>query len=677
MSWVTGAETISTETTRATNRLAAADHATAAAIEERTLPFGHLNVRPVHASPPRRRRHASAPIEGGERYELGELIGRGGMGEVFVAYDTQLGREVAIKRLHPEHITPSSLARFLREARIQGWLDHPAIPSVYDLGRDDQGRPFFAMKRLSGITLDEILTARETEARTVHDAHRTEPQFTEQQLLRAFVEICLAIEFAHTRGVLHRDLKPANMLLGEFGEVYVFDWGVACILDEIVPATDTTRPTLELAANTVGVLGTPGYMSPEQVCGDDLDGRADVYALGCVLFEILVGRRVHPSGHAGMTSALAGVTASPSTYRDNLAPELDELCRHATAGDRRDRISSARALGEAVQRYLDGDRDLVLRRTLAQGHLETARRASEEAERATQSGDLLRSSCEAVNPGEAHLGFAATSVAMREAGRALALDPSLPGAAELVGRLMLQPAPRTPAAVAAEFEDAELPEQLRMAKVSIATYAGYACVAPLLLVFGIRDAPYLCALVAIALGNIAIATVTLVQRRAAPRIAVAIGHAAMLGLIARMFTPLFIAPGVTALMLMAYAQHPTTRQRDLVGGGALAIAAVLGVWGAEAVGWISSTTIVDGGVIQLVPPLDGLARFPIIPALCCYSILLVAVAAEFAYSVARRGRDARRELHVQAWHLRQLVSLDEAPRRTPGSTLGTRSEPAW
>lgn len=638
-----------------------ADHATATVIDPRTLPFGHLHVRPAPPAspgPPRRRRHASAPIEGGERYELGALIGRGGMGEVFAAYDAQLGREVAIKRLHPDKLTPSSLARFLREARIQGWLDHPAIPSVYDLGRDDQGRPFFAMKRLSGVTLDEILAARETNA-----DRAALPQFTEQALLRAFVEICLAIEFAHTRGVLHRDLKPANMLLGEFGEVYVFDWGVARIIDELAPATDPTRPTLDQVTNTAGVLGTPGYMSPEQVCGGELDGRADVYALGCVLFEILVGRRVHPSGLAGMTSALAGVTASPSKYRDDLAPELDDLCRRATAADRGDRISSARALGEGVQRYLDGDRDLALRRRLARAHLDMAQRASEEATHAMRSGGLRRSPNEVGITGEACLDFAATSIAMREAGRALALDPSLPGAAELVGRLMLQPAPRTPATVAAEFEDAELPEQLRMAKVSIATYAGYACVAPLLLAFGIRDAPYLCALVAIALGNIAIASVTLVQRRPAPRIVVALGHAAMVGLIARMFTPLFIAPGITALTLMAYAQHAATRRRDLASGSALAIAAVLGVWGAEALGWISATTVIDGGVIRLAPPLEGVAGFPIVPALCCYSILLVAVATEFAYSVARRGRDARRGLHVQAWHLRQLVSLDAPPRR--------------
>jgi hypothetical protein len=253
---------------------------------------------------------------------------------------------------------------------------------------------------------------------------------------------------------------------------------------------------------------------------------------------------------------------------------------------------------------------------------------------------------------------------MREAGRALALDPTQPGAAELVGRLMMQPPAHTPAAVVAEVEESRIPEQIRQAKIAIGIYAGYACMAPLLLALGIRDAPYLCALVAIASCNIAIASVTLIRRRTAPRIIVALGHAAMCGLIARMCTPLFLAPGVTAVTLMAYAQHPATRRRELLSGGVLAIAAVLGVWGAEACGWISATTIVDGGAIHLVPPLDGMAQFPIIPALCCYLILLVGVASELAYSVARRGREARCELHVQAWTLRQLVSLDEPPRHS-------------
>ena len=608
------------------------DRLTAMAIDERTWPrTGRIVIKPA---PPASGEPSGPPsptlLEGGARYELGALIGRGGMGEVFAAYDAQLGREVAIKRLHAEKLTPGALARFLREARIQGWLDHPSIPSVYELGRDDEGRPFFVMKRLSGITLDEILLARSKPGAPA--------RFGEQQLLRAFVEICLTIEFAHTRGVVHRDLKPANMLLGEFGEVYVLDWGVARAIGERDARGEPLRSTLE-PEGTVGVLGTPGYMAPEQVCSEQLDGRADVYALGCVLFEILAGRRLHPSGLAGMTSAVAGVTASPSAYRGDLAPELDELCRRATAVDRAERIGSARALGEAVQRYLDGDRDLAKRRELARHHLALARRASDLA-----------------------IGEGSASVAMREAGRALALDPAIPDAAELVSRLMIQPGTSTPPTVLAELAEAAIPEQRRMAKLAIAIYAVYAFAAPILLVLGIRDAPYLCALLAIALGNIAIAGVTLHRGRPAPRLLVALGHAAMFALIARMFTPLFLAPGVAALTLMAFAQHPTTGRRELLGASVLAAVAVFGVWGAEAVGWLSSTMTVVGGVVHLVPPLDGAEQFPIVPALACYSVFLIAVAARFSYEAVRRGRDARRELHLQAWRLRQLLPLDASVR---------------
>jgi hypothetical protein len=218
--------------------------------------------------------------------------------------------------------------------------------------------------------------------------------------------------------------------------------------------------------------------------------------------------------------------------------------------------------------------------------------------------------------------------------------------------------------VVAEIEQSEVPEQMRIAKVSIGTYVGYACLAPVLFALGIRDAPYLSALVVIALANIAIASVSLIRRRSVPRIVAAIGHAAMFALIARMFTPLFIAPGVAAVTLMAYAQGPATRHRELLGAAAFALVAVLGVLAAEALGWISATTIVEAGGIRLIPPLDGLDGFPIIPALCCYAIVVVVVVIEFTYSMARRNRDARRRLHVQAWQLRQLVSLD-APTPRP------------
>src|SRR5262245_24046955 len=154
-------------------------------------------------------------LDGGH-YRLGEKLGSSGMGEVLAAHDTLMGREVAIKRLLDDRPSVEVAARFTREAQVQGRLDHPSIPPVYELGRDGQQRPYIVMKRLSGTTLAEILS--QAEAGTA--------PYEREKLLRAFIDVCLAIEFAHTRGVIHRDLKPANIMLGEFGEVYVLDWGV-------------------------------------------------------------------------------------------------------------------------------------------------------------------------------------------------------------------------------------------------------------------------------------------------------------------------------------------------------------------------------------------------------------------------------------------------------------------
>ena len=596
------------------------DTATNRALDEVTWPrtAGDFQADDVR---PRRRGRASAPIERAARYERGALIGRGGMGEVYEAYDAQIGREVAIKVLHATKTSPSGLARFLREARIQGWLDHPAIPPVYELGHDDAGRPFFVMKRLCGITLFEVLEARRRASAPGAMA------WSEQQLLRMFVEICLAIEFAHTRGVVHCDLKPTNILLGEFGEVYVLDWGVATVLDES-PAVGEGRPTQEHEVVVEGALGTPGYMSPEQVRGDPVDSRADVYALGCILFELVAGCRLLPDGVAGLACSLGGVTAVPSDVRADVAPELDALCRRATSADRSQRIGSARMLGEAVQRYLDGDRDLATRRSLAQVHLERARRA------VTQP------------------------IAMREAGRALALDPAATGAAELVAQLMVARPTRTPPAVAAGVAQAARAELASKSRVGIAVYTGYALMAPFSFVLGVRDAPYQGALVAIACANILLAWRALTGQRL-PQVVVILGHVAMLALLARFFTPLLVAPGVAAVTVMSYAQSPLTTRRSLLAATGLAVLAVLGVWGAEACGLLSATMTVTGSTVVLTSPLGGMTTGPLVFVLVCYPIALIAIAAAISYAVATHGRAARRDLEVQAWQLRQLTSLDE------------------
>jgi serine/threonine-protein kinase len=151
------------------------------------------------------------------------------------------------------------------------------------------------MKRVSGKTLHEALA---------------EETMTRQQLLRIVIDACLAVELAHTRGVVHRDLKPANIMMGDFGEVYVLDWGAARVLGDGRAVNDIA--TLDDGTQTGPLLGTPGYMAPEQVRGEPIAGPADVYALGAILFEVLAGRSLHPSGTAALASTLMTPTASPA-----------------------------------------------------------------------------------------------------------------------------------------------------------------------------------------------------------------------------------------------------------------------------------------------------------------------------------------------------------------------------
>jgi serine/threonine protein kinase len=222
------------------------------------------------------------------RYRIRRRLGKGGMGEVMSAHDEQVGRDVAIKRMRAANPSQRAVARFVREATVQGRLEHPAIVPVHEVGLDSDGLPFFVMKKLSGTSLAVLL--------------QDPANFPRQRALRAFADVCLAVELAHTKGVIHRDLKPDNIMLGDFGEVYILDWGVAKVTGETEDGefADVGSGSGDHATGAGIAIGTPGYMSPEQVRGDrDIDGRADIYTLGCVLFEILAGEPLHPRGGGG------------------------------------------------------------------------------------------------------------------------------------------------------------------------------------------------------------------------------------------------------------------------------------------------------------------------------------------------------------------------------------------
>jgi serine/threonine-protein kinase len=225
----------------------------------------------------------------GIRFQILRPHAKGGLGEVFVARDTEIDREVALKEIQERYAGHSdSRARFLLEARVTGALEHPGIVPVYGLRHYDDGRPFYAMRFVKGVSLKEA----------VAEFHAGKGRFDTvefRQLLGRFVDVCQAIAYAHSRGVLHRELKPGNVMLGKFGETLVVDWGLAKVLGR--KEGDATESAL-VSSGDSGLtqagkaLGTPAYMSPEQAAGklEQLGPRSDVYSLGATLYCLLTGK---------------------------------------------------------------------------------------------------------------------------------------------------------------------------------------------------------------------------------------------------------------------------------------------------------------------------------------------------------------------------------------------------
>ena len=553
----------------------------------------------------------SAPANLSEKYELGQVLGRGGMGEVVLAEDKSIGRRVAIKRMRSASPSPDTVARFLREAHIQARLDHPAIVPVHELGRDKDGRPYFTMKRLAGVTLHEVLK---------------EGKATPQKLLRAFVDVCLAVEFAHQRGVIHRDLKPSNIMLGHYGEVYVLDWGVARVIGD-ADLAGVAIESLEGETQQGAVLGTPGYMSPEQLHGEEITAATDVYALGAILFEILVGEPLHPRG-ATMASTLSDAIHSPSRRRPDraFAPELDAACAAALVFDPAER-SSARDLADAVQRYLDGDRDVERRRALAADHLA-------EAHDAFAAGDRVD--------------------AMRFAGRALALHPESRDAAALVTQLMLRPPEPPPPALAKRFDEADVEDIVRQGLYAGTALVGYLAFIPALAWIGINDWRIVGGAAAIVL--LMIAGALLLMRRGIPGITFAVvGNAVLMLFLSRMFSPLILGPALAVATVAAFASFPRLRATVVfaVMGASIVVPLLL-----EMVGLLPPTvTFHDGSITIVSGALDlGPTSTPLL--LCAAHVATLTVVGLVVRSLADARREAQRTLAGQSWMLEQLLPVD-------------------
>jgi eukaryotic-like serine/threonine-protein kinase len=303
------------------------------------------------------------PSFAGQRFRILRPHASGGLGEVYVARDGELNREVALKQIKDRYADhPESRSRFLLEAEVTGGLEHPGIVPVYGLGHYPDGRPFYAMRFIRGDSLKEAIERfHQADAQPGRD--HSERTLALRQLLRRYVDVCNAVAYAHSRGVLHRDLKPGNVMLGPYGETLVVDWGLAKPIGRPEGAAPIMEGTLRpssgsgLAPTQMGsAVGTPPFMSPEQAAGrlNELGPASDVYSLGAMLYSLLTGRAPFTDADLGdvLRKVQAGEFPPPRQVDRTVPPALAATCLKAMAKDPDSRYPSPKALADEIEHWL-------------------------------------------------------------------------------------------------------------------------------------------------------------------------------------------------------------------------------------------------------------------------------------------------------------------------------------
>ncbi len=571
-----------------------------------------------------------------DRYQTLETIGEGGMGEIRLCSDRRIGRQIAMKLLRKDRAKRTELqSRFFREVRAQGQLEHPSIVPVYDVGTDPTGALFFTMKRVRGETLQQIIKGlRAGDPATVrqHSLHK---------LLTAFASACLAVDFAHSRGVIHCDLKPANLMLGDFGEVYVLDWGLAKLPSgEDKAGVPASEPQMVHTGDTPRVSGTPGYMAPEQIQGEPLDPRADVYALGATLYELLTLSPMHAGSDPNSLcrATLRGVEVRPSVRAPDrdIDPELEGICMRATALEPRDRYASAREMYEDLQRFLEGDRDMTRRRHLSLDHARLAAAAADEA--------LAGGSTAAAQRGRA----------MREVGRALALNPNNVDALRTLVRLLTEPPRELPKEAVDDIRAAERGLQRVRARAGGFAFLTWMFFVPIALIQGVQNMTFfvLATLAWAASAGICFAIARHPRPDGLAPLYLPVAAGLAIGFSTLVMGPYVLAPGFAAVFGLGMSLS-TDRSRRYVPmlTACLSIAVPMVL---EWTGVLPPSCEMRNGAVCVLP---RMLAFPniVMTILLPANLIVIVMACYFGLRFRDVLTDMQRRLHLHAWQLRQLV----------------------
>jgi serine/threonine-protein kinase len=591
------------------------------------------------------------------RYEMRARLGEGGMGEVHLCQDLRIGREVALKVIRSEHGSRADLRkRFLREVRVQGQLEHPSIVPVYDLGRDPTRKAYFTMKRVRGSTMEQILSALR---RGDPEAARHHTRF---KLLTAFGTACLAVHFAHARGVLHRDLKPGNVMLGDFGEVYVLDWGLAKVTgapdlrEDEADASSRSLPdpasSGEAAAGltATGVLmGTPGYMAPEQIRNElgAMGPGVDIYALGAILFELLSLQPLHGKGTPNelMTSTLRGVDVEGVLRRteQDVAPELLAIVARATARDPRDRFATAREMQEALERFMTGDRDLERRRELAREH---AAAAYDAAMRALEGEHT---------PGQGQRALSEMSRAMSEVSRAIALDPQNGEAMRTLVRLLTEVPRALPPQAQREIDAQARAWQRTGSRAAAFAYLSFTLYAPLGYLMGVRDWPMalLPEVLWMAAALLAFYTSLHPDPRGQTAYSLILFSNLAIASTGWVFGPFMLVPALAAVNALSFIVAADRSRRGpaiFMGCCAILVPLIL-----EWLGLNAPSYAFEHGRLVILPRALGFPQTPTLAFLLITSVALLVTPALFVGKFKDALTATENRLYMQTWHLRQFV----------------------